>query len=158
MNRRSFLKRCGSVAALAVAGVRTSLANFSPATGPLRVSPTNPRYFVDPSFRPVFLTGAHTWANFQEIGTAPIPTFDWEGNLNMMMANNHNFMRFWAWQQSAWAPWTPTKILFEPTLYVRTGPGTALDGGPKFDLTQFNPAYFSRMKERLTSCRNRNIY
>jgi hypothetical protein len=158
MNRRSFLRRVGSVAALAVTGARTSLANFSPASGPLRVSPANPRYFVDGSGRPVFLTGAHTWANFQETGMAPIPTFDWEGYLSMMMACNHNFMRFWAWQQSAWAPWTPDKILFEPTLYMRPGPGAALDGGLKFDLTQFNPAYFSRMKDRLTECRNRNIY
>src|SRR2546430_12697106 len=42
--------------------------------------------------------------------------------------------RLWAWQQAAWAPWTPDKILFEPVLYVRAGPGTALDDAPKFDL------------------------
>jgi hypothetical protein len=77
------------------------VADFAPASGPLRPSPINPRYFVDGSGRPVFLTGAHTWANFQEIGTAPIPTFNWEGYLNMTMANNDNFMRFWARQQSA---------------------------------------------------------
>lgn len=158
MDRRSFLENCCIAAALAAISPLRSSAQFRPVAGPLRLNPSNPRYFVDGSGRTVFLTGSHTWANFQESGTSPIPIFDWEGYLSMMMANNHNFMRFWAWQQSAWAPWTPDKILFEPTLYLRTGPGLALDGGLKFDLTKFNPVYFTRMRERLVECRNRNIY
>jgi hypothetical protein len=124
----------------------------------LRVHPQNPRYFADGSGRAIFLTGSHTWANLQDTGTAPISVFDWEAYLAMMQGHNHNFMRLWGWQQSAWAPWTPDKILFEPTLYQRTGPGTALDGKPKFDLTKFNPAYFDRMRARVGECRDRGIY
>lgn len=158
MDRRNFLKRSGQLTAFAACDFGHCFADFLPATGPLKVSHANSRYFVDGSGRLIFLTGSHTWANFQDIGTAPVPTFDWEGYLSMMMAHNHNFMRFWSWQQSAWAPWTHDKILFEPTLYLRTGPGLALDGGEKVDLTKFNPLYFSRMKRRLEDCRSLGIY
>ncbi len=156
MHRRTFLK--GSSALLAGAAILQRMAaEYLPARGPLRVDTKNPRYFSDGT-NPVFLTGSHTWANFQESGTAPVPRFDWEGYLAMMQAHNHNFMRLWAWQQSAWAPWTPDKILFEPTLYVRSGPGVALDGGLKFDLKKFNPEYFARLHGRIAECRDRGIY
>jgi hypothetical protein len=37
------------------------------ATGPLRVSPDNPRYFVDSSTgKIIYLTGTHTWSNLQD--------------------------------------------------------------------------------------------
>ncbi|MBZ5593747.1 MAG: DUF6298 domain-containing protein [Acidobacteriia bacterium] len=157
MHRREFLKSAVAFSA-AAAWKNAPAQTVRPATGPLRVHPQNPRYFADASGRPVFLTGAHTWANLQDTGVAPVPTFDWQGYLGMMLSHNHNFMRLWGWQQSAWAPWTPDKILFEPVLYMRTGPGTALDGGPKFDLKKFNPAYFDRMFARLTECRDRGIY
>ena len=32
----------------------------APATGPLRVHPTNPRYFTDGSGKAIYLTGSHT--------------------------------------------------------------------------------------------------
>ena len=158
MNRRAFLERAGMLAA--AAGVSGALrAQFvKPATGPLKVDPRNPRYFTDGSGRAIFLTGSHTWANLQDTGVAPVPTFDWESYIAMMKSHGHNFMRLWQWQQSAWAPWTPDKILFHPELYIRTGPGNAIDGGLKFDLTKFNPEYFDRMRARIRECRDRGIY
>jgi hypothetical protein len=60
----------------------------------------------------------------------------------MPQANSHNFIRLSAWQRSARALWMPDKTLFEPTLYVRSGPGLGRDGGLKFDLKKFNPVYF----------------
>ena len=39
----------------------------SPATGPLRVHPTNPRYFTDDGNKAIYLTGSHTWSNLQDI-------------------------------------------------------------------------------------------
>ena len=154
MNRRAFLKHTGVLAAARIVNAQFR----QPATGPLKVLPRNPRYFTDGSGRAIFLTGAHTWANLQDTGVAPLPTFDWEGYLAMMKSHNHNFMRLWQWQQSAWAPWTPDKILFQPELYVRTGPGNALDGGLKFDLKKFNPSYFDRLRARVMECRDRGIY
>jgi len=155
INRRNFLKLAGRMAASCAVSSAQAPQSVS---GPLKVHPSNPRYFTDGSGRAVFLTGSHTWANLQDTGVAPVPVFDWEGYLAMMKSHNHNFMRLWGWQQSAWAPWTPDQILFEPVVYQRAGPGAALDGGAKFDLKKFNPAYFDRMRARLTECRDRGIY
>lgn len=161
MDRRQFLKQSSSFVALTgMAGSRIMAAAPArkPATGPLTVHPGNPRYFADASGHPIYLTGSHNWANMQDMGFPLAYKFDWEGYLAMLELHNHNFMRLWGWQQAAWGPWTPEKILIQPTLYMRTGPGVALDGGLKFDLKRFNPAYFARMKTRLTECRDRGIY
>ena len=49
----------------------------APMKGPLRVHPTNPRYFTDDGQRAIYLTGAHTWDNLQDMGeTDPPPAFD----------------------------------------------------------------------------------
>lgn len=42
--------------------------------------------------------------------------------------------------------------------YERTGPGTALDGKARFDLDQFNQAYFDRLRERVVAANERGIY
>jgi hypothetical protein len=47
---------------------------------------------------------------------------------------------------------------FSPSPYRRTGPGRALDGGLRFDLTQFNPQYFARLRRRVIAARERGIY
>ncbi len=131
------------------------------ASGPLRRSSTNPRYFVDASGQPVYLTGSHTWSNLQDNGNgSPPPVFDYNKYLDFLTANNHNFFRLWVWEQSRWTVETrDDNYWFYPeTPYVRTGPGTALDGKPKFDLDQFNQAYFDRMRERVIAARDRGIY
>ncbi|MBE7529425.1 MAG: fibronectin type III domain-containing protein [Ardenticatenaceae bacterium] len=129
------------------------------ATGPLFVHPTNPRYFTDGSGRAIYLTGTHTWANFQDSGaTDPPEVFDYTGYLDYLEARNHNFFRLWEWEQAKWGPWLSDEIYFGPMLYLRTGPGTALDGKPKFDVTQFNQAYFDRMRERVIQAGDRGMY
>jgi hypothetical protein len=128
------------------------------ASGPLKIHPQNPRYFADGTGHPICLTGAHTWANLQDIGVVPIPKFDWSKYLDMMESNRLNFMRLWQWLQAEGAPWTEDKILFDPLPYLRTGPGTAVDSKPKFDLTKFNQAYFDRMRARTAEARDRGIY
>ncbi len=130
----------------------------APATGPLRVHPGNPRYFMDANGAAVYLVGSHTWANFQDIGFEGDKPFDYEVYLDFMEAYQFNFMRFWNWEHAAWATWTPEKIIFGPMPYRRTGPGFALDGRPKFDLTQFDEAYFDRMRARLLKARDHGIY
>ena len=75
--------------------------------GVLRVSEINPRYFTDNSDKAVFLTGSHTWANFQEHYTETDSViFDWKGYLDMMQDNGHNFMRFWMYEQPEGQAWT----------------------------------------------------
>lgn len=127
--------------------------------GPLRVHPSNPRYFTDGSGKAIYLTGSHYWYNFQdgENRTKIIP-FDYDLYLDFVKKHNHNFIRMWMWEQAAWAPWTKDKILFDPLPYERMGPGKAVDEGLKFDLTKFNQVYFDRLRSRVIAARDRGIY
>jgi hypothetical protein len=132
----------------------------SKAAGPLRVHPSNPRYFTDGSGKAVYLTGSHTWSNFQDNGGSnPPPVFNYNGYLDFLVENNHNFFRLWTWEQSRWSVETSDdQYWFQPLPYQRTGPGNALDGKPKFDLMKFNQAYFDRMRKRVIAARDRGIY
>jgi len=78
-----------------------------------------------------------------------------------MQKLNHNFIRMWIWEPVTWN----TKANREnklhtaaPQPWARTGPGMALDGKPKFNLKKFNPAYFDRLRRRVSAARDRGIY
>jgi hypothetical protein len=130
-----------------------------PAMGPLRVHPTNPRYFADPEGRAVYLTGSHNWNSLQDRGkTDPPPAFDFDAYLDVLVQQGHNFIRLWAWEQAEGAPWTTDRVVFRPLAYERTGPGTARDGHPRFDVTRFNQAYFDRLRSRVVAARARGLY
>ncbi len=128
--------------------------------GPLHVSPDNPRYFADQSGKIVYLTGSHTWSNLQDNGGSyPPPSFDYTAYLNFLTQNHHNFFRLWSWEQSRWTVETAdNNYWFDPMPYTRTGPGNALDGKAKFDLTEFNQAYFDRMRQQIIQASERGIY
>ena len=133
----------------------------SSGKGPLRVHPDNPRYFADGSGRAVLLTGSHTWANFQERGVeGETPDFDYERHLDFMQELGHNFMRMWRWEHAQWMQFVPSETLirYKPMAYVRRGPGKAIDGKPRFDLTRFNRTYFDRLRERVVAAGERGIY
>jgi hypothetical protein len=130
-----------------------------PAFGPLRVHPLNGRYFTYDGQRAVYLTGSHTWGNMQDqLSPDPRVKFDYPGYLEWMVERGFNFMRGWVWEQAAWDNHTTEKLLVDPLPYLRTGPGKALDGAPKFDLTQFNPEYFQRIRSRVVAAGERGIY
>lgn len=128
--------------------------------GLLRVSTVNPRYFVDGTGAPVYLAGAHTWSNFQDQGRGdPPPVFDYGAYLEFLVQHGHNFTKFWSFEHVRWTADFPDDDFWTtPVWYVRTGPDLALDGKPKFDLTQFNPAYFDRLRQRIVAAGQRGIY
>ncbi len=128
--------------------------------GPLRLHPTNPRYFTDGSGKAVYLTGSHTWWNLQDRGEEIAPPFDYTDFLDALANYNHNFFRLWVWEQSAWVNWAAPEegFRFSPLPYVRSGPGKALDGGPKFDLSRFNEEYFHRLRTRVEEAGRRGFY
>ncbi len=127
--------------------------------GVLRKSEHNPRYFTDNTGKSIYLTGSHTWANFQEHFIKGKPEImDWKGYLDMMELNNHNFMRLWMYEQPQWQAWTRDTALVDPLPYERSGPGLAADGKPKFNLDQFNEAYFKRLRSRVIDAGSRGIY
>ncbi|MCL4177959.1 MAG: hypothetical protein KJ072_09470 [Verrucomicrobia bacterium] len=142
-----------------------------PAQGPLRIHPDNPRYFTDGTQLPdgalkaVYLTGAHTWNNLVDMGRGDPPEpFDFNAYLDFLEKHHHNFIRLWAWDSTVWdtrANGALGKDFIHhaaPLPWARTGPGNALDGKPKFDLTRFNPGYFDRLRSRVRAAGERGIY
>ena len=135
------------------------------ARGPLRVHPTNPRYFTDGTKNPdgslkaIYLTGSHTWANLINRGPSdPPPAFDFDGYLDLLQKHHHNFIRLWGRHVTWYHGYGERELHATPLAWVRNGPDSALDGKPKFDLTKFNLAYFDRLRARVIAARDRGIY
>jgi hypothetical protein len=128
------------------------------ATGPLEVCKENPRYFARPDGKPFYLTGSHTWAALHDRLMEETPIFDYTAWLDFMERHNHNFLRLWAWEHATWMQFTRRRVTYGPNRYKRTGPGEALDGGPKFDLEQFNEDFFDRLRSRVIAAGKRGIY
>jgi hypothetical protein len=175
ITRRRFVQQAGvlSVSAVGLAAVAPSALASSPRRarsgyGPLRVSSANPRYLADQSGRIVYLAGAETWGNVQDGFVSTAFGYGWgapfeeEAFLDMMSANDLNYIRLWLYE-------TPLVTYFggqagqpddrpRPVPWLRTGPGTAFDGGPKFDLTKIDPAYLARFRSRIEAAASRGIY
>jgi hypothetical protein len=152
------------------------ICQAEPAAGLLWIHPKNPRYFTDGSGKAIYLTGSHTHFNLQDLlssDPAGVTNFNKDCSLKPGDANykpwrdcyldyleyyGHNFTRGWVWEQACWAPWLKEKVRFQPVIYQRTGPGMALDGEPKFNLTKFNQEYFDRLRERIIAAGKRGIY
>lgn len=142
-----------------------------PIAGPLRVHPTNPRYFTDGSkntdgsSRAVYLTGSHTWNSLVDMGKRDPPeSFDFGDYLAFLERHGHNFIRLWAWDSATWDTRANGSLgkdfvhLVAPLPWARTGPGKASDGKPKFDLTKFDADYFQRLHTRVSAAGKRGIY
>jgi predicted DCC family thiol-disulfide oxidoreductase YuxK len=129
-------------------------------SGPLHVSRGNPNYLADASGNPVYLTGAHNWRNLRDGGPSnqPTPVFDYEDYLDTMAAHNQNFMRMWTGELMKAHYSDSGEMVSAPLPWARTGPGTALDGKPRFDLTRFNEDYFHRLRSRVQQAGRRGIY
>lgn len=137
------------------------------AAGPLRVHPTNSRYFtdgttnLDGSLRAVYLTGSHTWNSLQDVTGQEwflpnlISTQNFAAYLDFLVAHYHNFIRLWI-VEHAWNAGSGARIAPHP--WLRTGPGNALDGRPRFDLSKYDPAYFERLRSRVIAARDRGLY
>lgn len=162
MNLNHFLQ-VGAIAAMALNATRDTVA--APATGPLRVLEANPRYFTDGRGKAIYLTGAHTWNNLVDMGrNDPPEKFDFDAYLNFLERYHHNFIRLWAWDSVTWDTRANRALgkdyvhIVAPLPWARTGPGQALDGKPKFDLTKFDPVYFERLLSRVSAAGRRGIY
>jgi hypothetical protein len=93
----------------------------------------------------------------------PPEKFDFVSYLQWMKHYNHNFMRLWTWELLNWNTHANREKAAKihsvlPHPWMRTGPGNALDGKPKFDLKNQNPDYFKRLKQRVKLAANNGIY
>jgi hypothetical protein len=140
------------------------------APGPLVVSKTNPRYFTVASGdaaeqQAVYLTGSHIWNNFHD-GLGPggdcsesPERNDYDAYLAFLEDHGHNFIRLWRWEHfTSQAAGGNFHLCMSPQPWPRTGPGTATDGKPKFDLSRFDPAYFDRLRDRVIAAGNAGLY
>lgn len=133
-------------------------------SGPLRVHPDNPRYFTDNTGQAILLVGSHTWNNLVDMTAGDSsPSFDFMEYLKFLEKYNHNFIRLWRWELLTWETSAnrepnPQRFHVQPHPWKRTGPGIARDGKPRFDLTQFDETYFSRLRERIKLAADRGIY
>jgi hypothetical protein len=154
----------GAATAVQAAETEARLAPTLPqaaAKGPLRVHPANPRYFTDGSGKAILLTGSHTWGNLQDYTYETLPSpqpMDFTAYLAFLKRHNHNCFRLWAWETCLNRGAKQGTIRYDPMPYPRPGPGAALDGKPKFDLTLFNPVYFERLRSRVIAARQSGIY
>ncbi len=175
ITRRRFVRQTGLLGASAlglgvVAPTASAWSGYGGrrARGPLRVSRANPRYLADPNGTIVHLAGAGTWGNVQNGFTSTAFDYGWgapfeeRAFLDMMSAHDLNYIRLWLYE-------TPQVTYFggeqgqpddhpSPVPWRRTGPGTALDGKPKFDLTKVDPAYLRLWRSRITAAASRGIY
>lgn len=120
----------------------------------LRVHPLNPRYFSDGTGKAVYLTGAHTWNNLQDVKTPIRGGF--ARYLDFLVAHHHNFIRFWMVEHA----WDASDASFSagPLPWPRSGSQPALDGKPRFDLHGFDASYFQRLRARAIEADRRAIY
>jgi hypothetical protein len=138
------------------------------AAGPLVVSEDNPRYFTiasgnRPDRRVVYLTGSHIWNNLHD-GLGPgFPCAseqnDFDAYMEFLESHGHNFIRLWRWEHfTSQAAGGGFHLCMTPQPWPRTGPGVASDGAPRFDLSEFDQAYFDRLRDRVIAAGNRGIY
>jgi hypothetical protein len=146
------------------ASLLAAIPKSKPIMTPLRASSTNPNYFTDGNNQAVYLTGSHTWNNFQDWGTDDSPQpFDFAAYVKMLVAHHHNFTLLWQTELPVFRG-LPTRAKDSPDLFVtpqpwrRTGPGVASDGKPTFDLTKFNQPYFDRLRDRVEQLKAAGIY
>lgn len=159
-SRRISNLRCCSLGAHFILFLMASCTS----AGPLRSLSSNPRYFTDASGKAIYLTGSQTQINFKDWGYSdPPPIFDYSGYLDFLQQHNHNFMRLWTFDQTQFVR-TNDSTGFQDTVHttpfpwLRTGPGTAQDGKPKFDLSRFDQSYFDRLRLRVMDAGSRGIY
>jgi hypothetical protein len=130
----------------------------------LRTSTVNPRYFTDGSGRAIYLTGSHVWWNLQGARTWRVDCengraapFRYADYLDHLARHNHNFIRLWRIELTRWHE-CGDDVYVAPQPWLRTGPGRAYDGLPRFNLNRFDPAYFRRLRSRVLAARKRGMY
>lgn len=155
----------GAVTGLERLGVWAGEGGVRPRiNSPLRVFRSNPLWFSDAQDKAVVLVGSHTWNNLQDMGTNDPPSeFNFKQYLDFLDKYHHNFIRMWRWELTSWDTSAnneqpPQKLRCSPHPWLRSGPGIATDGKPKFDLSKFDESYFRRLRERVAQANARGIY
>jgi hypothetical protein len=152
-----------TAAALTFSLVGSRDAGPTPINGPLKPS-RNPGYFADALGKPLILCGSQTWNTLQDWGTTgTVQPLDFDAFVAFLKAHGHNFTLLWFIELPRFhglptVEKSPPDFTVSPFPWMRTGPGLATDGGLKFDLAKFDPAYFDRLRARVGALRDAGIY
>lgn len=119
-----------------------------PRTGALAICRTDPDYFQVANGQPVVLIGDYTWGTFSQ------ENYNYQGMFDTLKSNGLNLARIWVWCGEEKG--LKNYVYMSP--FLRTGPGLANDGLPKYDLTRFNPVFFERLSQVCQAARRRGIY
>ncbi|HEY7291368.1 MAG TPA: putative collagen-binding domain-containing protein [Vicinamibacterales bacterium] len=152
------VERCQGVGCTNFSQIGSVSASTSNA--PL-VASANPNYFQDGA-TPIILSGSHTWNDLQDWGgNGSLQPFDFNAYVNFLKQHGHNFTLLWRLELPKFCG-LPTGSVTDYTVgphpWQRTGPGTATDGGLKFDLTKFDQSYFDRLRARVSALNGAGIY
>jgi hypothetical protein len=153
--------------------------NGRAANGPLRVHPTNPRCFTDGrrnpdgSVRAIYLAGHQVFVDVQDNcfnkewtkdmarpddAGARSRLLDWPRYVDFAAKQRFNYLRGWIiWSTGSGKAAAPNRVA-GPMPYLRTGPGLAADGKPKFDLRRFDEAFFRRLRDHAGDLGRRGVY
>ena len=154
------VERCQGAGCSNFTALSTTQAQIA---GPLTAS-ANPNYFKDSTGTSIILTGSHTWNSLQDWGSnGSLQTVDFPAFVNFLVAHGHNMTYLWRTEMPKFCgmPTTasnPPDFTVGPHPWRRTGPGTATDGGAKFDLSSFDQAYFDRLRARTQALNAAGIY
>jgi len=146
---------------LALSGAQLALAGQ--VAGPL-VASANANYFKDANGAVLILNGSQTWNTLQDWGSdGSVQTLDFPAYVNFLTTHGHNFTLLWRTELPKFCglPSTagsPPDLTVSPHPWLRTGPGTATDGGLKFDLTKFDPGFFDRLRARSQALNHAGIF
>lgn len=150
---------CYLIFGISMASVPPGAVAQPAITGTLRVHPRNPRYFTVDGKTAIYLTGSHTWANLQDGGYRGVTEdFDYLRYLDFLEEYHHNFIRLWTWEHTSYSHGHLQRIRWNPTCFLRTGPGNAQDGYPRYDLNTVNQEYLDRLRNRVAIAQQRGIY
>ena len=139
-----------------IVGILSISSTFAQtASGPLRTSAANPLYFTDGAGKTVYLGGTQVYDEFSDYAWG-INSTSWTNRLSWFKQFGLNLDRAWiAWFTKA----TPENTVTRLMPYKRVpGSGKAYDGGDKFDLDQFDQAFFDNMYARLLQAQDQGLY
>jgi len=128
-----------SAVLLAVSGTRSEAL--------LTLDPGNPHWFVD-GLRPVYLVGDSFYGPVANLD------FDYEKYLDILESNGINLTRVFLFG------FYDVSLADHPEVYpwLRTGPGTGFGGYTKFNLSQLNNTFFSRLTDFISEAAGRGVY
>ncbi len=154
---------CRDLKFLLLALLGGQIALTAQVAGPLTAS-DNPRYFKDANGIVLILNGSQTWNTLQDWGSnGAVQTLNFNDFVKFLTAHGHNFTLLWRTELPRFCglPTTassPPDLTVSPHPWLRTGPGRATDGGPRFDLTKFDQSFFDRLRTRAQALNNAGVF